>query len=95
MLAKNEMFTGMNLKGHDKIGKCKTCMLSKVHVSPFPQQSTSVSKEVLELVHTDICGPMKVKLIGGSRFFLTFIDDKSRRTFIYFLKRKSEVLEKF
>lgn len=95
MLSKEKMVNGLNSKQLDVTGKCKTCMLSKVHVCPFPKESTSTTDDLLELIHTDVCGPINVKSIGGSRYFLTFIDDKSRRIFVYFLKHKSEVLGKF
>lgn len=53
------------------------------------------SKNILDLVHADLCGDMEEKSIGGTRYFLTFIDDFSRKVFIYFLKTKSEVWHKF
>jgi transposase InsO family protein len=88
------------VRGMDKIDvtkntSCKTCMISKVHVQPFPQASESRAQELLELVHTDVCGPFETQSIGGSRYFLTFIDDMSRRTYVYFLKGKDEVFDKF
>ena len=49
----------------------------------------------MEIVHTDVCGPMSVPSIGKARYFVTFIDDKSRKTFVYFLRQKSDVFEKF
>jgi hypothetical protein len=52
-------------------------------------------KKHLELVHTDLCGPMQTDSIGGSFYFLTFIDDFSRKIWIYFLRHKSETFEKF
>ncbi|XP_046868715.1 uncharacterized protein LOC124461204 [Drosophila willistoni] len=55
----------------------------------------SRSSELLQLVHSDVCGPFGKKSLGGSRYFLTFIDDKSRRIFVYFLKGKDEVFGKF
>ena len=49
----------------------------------------------LELVHTDLVGLMQVTSIGGNTYFMTFIDDFSRRTWVYFLKSKSEAFDKF
>lgn len=49
----------------------------------------------LELVHSDLCGPVHTNSLGGDRFFLTFIDDYSRKIWIYFLKHKSEVFGVF
>ena len=49
----------------------------------------------LELVHTHVCGPLKPMSNGKITYFLTFIDDYSRKTWVYFLKRKSEVFDTF
>jgi Integrase core domain len=46
-------------------------------------------------VHADICGPMEVPSIGGSKYFLLFEDDYTRMCFIYFIKTKDQVFEKF
>lgn len=48
-----------------------------------------------ELVHSDVCGPVSVKSMRGSRYFLTFIDDFRRYTWTYILKKKSDVLDSF
>ena len=47
------------------------------------------------MVHTNLCGPMQTESIGGSFYFLMFIDDFSRKIWIYFLKHKSETFAKF
>ena len=52
-------------------------------------------KRKLELVHSNVCGPLQVESIGGSRYFVTFIDDYSRCVSIHFIKYKTEVFEKF
>ena len=49
----------------------------------------------LELVHTDLWGPSPVATLGGSRYYITFIDDSSRKVFVYFLENKSDVFEIF
>jgi len=46
-------------------------------------------------VHADVCGPMSVESLGGSRYFLLFTDDYSQMSWVYFLKFKSEVFENF
>ena len=50
---------------------------------------------MLELIHSDVCGPMSSTSLSGFEYYITFIDDFSRKTWIYFLKAKSEVFEKF
>ena len=51
----------------------------------------------MDLIHSDLCGPMLVTTQSGHLYFMTFIDDYSRKTWIYFLKSKEsdEVLDKF
>ncbi|MCI44253.1 retrovirus-related pol polyprotein from transposon tnt 1-94, partial [Trifolium medium] len=49
----------------------------------------------LELVHSDICGPINPTSNGGSRYFMTFTDDFSRKTWIYIMKEKSAAFANF
>ena len=51
--------------------------------------------DMLEIIHTDVCGPMNVEARGGFCYFLTFTDDLSRYGYIYLMKHKSETFEKF
>lgn len=91
----NNAADGINVNGDDaQIKQCKVCDLGKQHRNPFPISETR-SKKVLELVHTDLCGPMENKSLGGARYMLTFTDDFSRKTFLYFLKEKSQVFKSF
>jgi hypothetical protein len=53
------------------------------------------AKELLELVHTDVCGPMSTTAKGGYSYFITFTDDLSRYGYVYLMKYKSESFEKF
>ena len=53
------------------------------------------AKEPLELVHSDVCGPLNVKARGGYEYFVTFIDDYSRYEYVYLMQRKSETFGKF
>ena len=50
---------------------------------------------MLELVHTDVCGPMNIKAREGYRYFVTFIDDYSRYGYTYLLCHKSETFDRF
>ncbi|KRX52361.1 Retrovirus-related Pol polyprotein from transposon TNT 1-94 [Trichinella sp. T9] len=63
--------------------------------SPFPKSQTKRRCCPLELIHTDICGPMRQNSIGGSKYFVTFIDDHSRWCETYFLKNRNEVVDAF
>ena len=51
--------------------------------------------DLLEIIHTDVCGPMSVEASGEYRHFLTFTDDLSRYGYIYLMKHKYETFEKF
>ena len=74
---------------------CEACTLGKMHRSSFQKQSQHRATQLLEIIHSDICGPMQVESIGGSKYMLTFTDDYSRYTTVYFLKNKNEVIVKF
>jgi hypothetical protein len=87
--------TGLNIEGDGDLQFCGGCADGKLHKLPFPKGGGTRSTEVLGIVHSDVCGPMPTQSIGGSKYFVTFIDDLTRYTRVYFLKQKSEVLEKF
>ena len=72
------------------IGFCETCIGGKHQRSKFATSSTRW-KEPLGLVHSDICGKMSAKSLGGAEYFLTFIDDNTRYVWVYPLKHKNEV----
>src|SRR4051812_19834439 len=50
---------------------------------------------LLEIIHSDVCGPMSVSARGGYRYFVTFTHDLSRYGYIYLMKHKSETFDKF
>ncbi|KMQ81820.1 retrovirus-related pol polyprotein from transposon tnt 1-94 [Lasius niger] len=62
--------------------------------APFKEKGTRATT-LLELIHSGLCGPMETIAFGGYRYFLTLIDDYSRKVFVYFLKNKSEVPDIF
>lgn len=70
---------------------CDVCMKGKMARLPFPKKSSSESSATLDLIHTDVCGPMRTATPGGKRYFVTFIDDFSGFTFVNLLTHKSEV----
>ena len=87
------------VEGLPRIGnscdKCETCILGKQHRLPSNSKNSRRARYTLELVHTNLVGSMQVTSFGGSIYFMTFIDDFSHRTWVYFLKSKSEAFEKF
>jgi len=72
---------------------CENCVYGKPNQVSFPS-SGKREKQILELVHSDVFGPMKVPSLGKSMYYV-FIDDFSRNTWIYFFKKKSEVFDMF
>lgn len=74
---------------------CESCQMGKVHRKAFPKNATWRATEKLELVHTDVCGPMQTSSLGHSKYFVFFIDDLTRMTWVYFLKNKSQVFSVF
>ncbi|GAQ93544.1 hypothetical protein KFL_016370010 [Klebsormidium nitens] len=73
---------------------CEPCIIGKQTREPSPKESDSKdSKEPLELVHMDVCGPMPVTSKGGSRYLATFLDDYSKLSVVQpAIKRKSDAL---
>ncbi|CAL2271954.1 unnamed protein product [Prunus armeniaca] len=74
---------------------CEGCILGKQHRDSFPSESTWRAKFPLELVHIDICGPMKTESISGNRYFLLFTDNCTIITWVYFIRNKSNAFECF
>lgn len=74
---------------------CESCVIGKQTRLPYPPRKEIRSKRVLELIHTDVSGPMSEMAHDGSRFFVAFTDDFSRTSMVYCMKQKSEVFDKF
>ena len=86
---------GVDLQPEGKINFCEVCVHGKMHQLPHSALKDIKSKEKLQLIRTDVCGPMQTQSFGGSSYFITFTDDYSRYHKTYFLRKKSEALEKF
>ena len=72
-------------------GVCSGCVLKKHHWDNFDKHASWHASIPLELVHSDLCGPLPSASFSGLKYFSTFIVDYSRCTWVYFLKLKSEV----
>ena len=66
----------------------------RMQTNPFLKSETN-TKGTLELIHSDVCGPMPSTSLSGYEYYVIFIDAHSRNTWIYFFKTKSEVFGKF
>jgi transposase InsO family protein len=89
------MVDGMNLKEVPLHHICEGCVKGKHQRTSFPKDEATRASQLLEIVHTDLCGLMKTTSHSGAQYFLTFINDFSRKTHVYLLKAKGEAFEKF
>jgi hypothetical protein len=79
----------------EKLGNvCKGFAQGKNVKHSFPN-SDSRAKRILDIVHSDVCGPMSTTSLSGYVYYVSFIDDYSHKTWIYLLKENNEVFVKF
>lgn len=91
-LSRKDLVRGLdNVKIID--AHCSSCSISKSTKAPCKVLSSRQTKNVLELIHSDLCGPMPIKSIGGASYILTFTDDYSRKVTVHCLQSKDEVAE--
>jgi transposase InsO family protein len=92
-----QLMSEQQLLGKDKVSKldfCEHCILGKHHRLKFTA-GTHNSKRILEYVHSDLWGPEKISTHGGCSYFLSIVDDYSRKVWIYLLKNKNDAFTKF
>ena len=92
-LQQNEMAVGLPMLQKEVTG-CRACLQGKQVRIPFKRSNWRAS-EKLQLIHTDVCGPMPEESLNGSKYLITFIDDCTRMCWVYFMKTKAEVNEIF
>ena len=73
---------------------CESCLEGKMTKRPFNAKGNR-TKDLLELVHSDVCVSMSIQARGGYEYFITFTNDYSRFGYVYLMKWKSEGFEKF
>jgi negative regulator of sigma E activity len=74
---------------------CEACIEGKHQRTYFLKDEAIRASKLLELVHSDVCELMKTTSHGGTRYFVIFIDNFSRKIHVYILKMKGEVFDKF
>ena len=103
-LNKNDMrklMNGQMANGIDRMNVdinsaiCESCVFGKHTRQSFPRNNNTRSSRILELIHSDVCGPFPTTAYDGSRYFVTFMDDYSRASIVYAIKSKSDVSDKF
>ena len=88
------MVTGMPVFSFERDSVCRDCALGKNTKKPYPL-SNRKSNGILDLIHSYFCRPMTAPSMNGCIYYIIFIDDCSRKTWIYFLKTKDESFSKF
>ncbi|KAJ9541893.1 hypothetical protein OSB04_028399 [Centaurea solstitialis] len=73
---------------------CESCLSGKMTKQPFNSENERAT-DLLEIIHTDVCGPFSHVARGGYQYFNTFTDDFSRYGYVYLMRHKSETFEKF
>ncbi|GJX43339.1 retrovirus-related pol polyprotein from transposon TNT 1-94 [Tanacetum coccineum] len=90
LLSKNNIVNGLPKLKFVKDHLCSYCELGKEKGKSFHTKTTPSSKRRLQLLHMDLCGPMRVESINGKKYVLVIIDDYSRYTWTHFLRSKDE-----
>nr|GEY33498.1 retrovirus-related Pol polyprotein from transposon TNT 1-94 [Tanacetum cinerariifolium] len=90
LLSKNDIVVGLPKLKFVKDHLCSSYELGKAKRKSFQSKITPSSKRRLQLLHMNLCGPMRVASINGKKYVLVIVDDYSRYTWTYFLRSKDE-----
>ncbi|GJY14388.1 putative ribonuclease H-like domain-containing protein [Tanacetum coccineum] len=90
LLLKNNIVNGLPKLKFIKDHLCSSCELGKAKRKSFHTKTTLSLKRRLQLLHMDLCGPMRVESINGKKYVLVIVDDYSRYTWTHFLRSKDE-----
>ena len=74
---------------------CENCVYGKQKRVRFLKVGKQKKSENLEIVHTDVWGPTQVQSLGGSCYYVTFIDDATRKNWVYCIRHKFDVFDTF
>ncbi|KAJ9546459.1 hypothetical protein OSB04_019002 [Centaurea solstitialis] len=91
LLLKGGFLGNFDYKPFDNCESCLSGKMTKQHFNNENERAT----DLLEIIHTDVCGPFNHVARGGYRYFITFTDDFSRYGYVYLMRHKSETFEKF
>ena len=79
---------------YESVDACEPCLMGKMTKTLF-FGTMERATDLLEIIHTDVCGPMNIEARDKYHYFLIFTDDLRRYEYIYLMKHKSETFEKF
>ncbi|KAJ9546672.1 LOW QUALITY PROTEIN: hypothetical protein OSB04_019215 [Centaurea solstitialis] len=91
LLLKGGFLGTFNYKPFDN---CESCLSGKMTKQPFNKENERAT-DLLEIIHTDVCGPFSHVARGGYRYFITVTNDFSRYGYVYLMRHKSESFERF
>ena len=94
ILGKEQLVTGMTNEFEKEFLKCRVCTERKMYNLPFKNNRTK-AREIMEIIHTNVCGPFKTTEFNEEKYFISFIDDYSKIARIYCIKSKDEVFDCF
>lgn len=89
-----KMFPSLFINKNPNSFSCEICQLAKHTRSTYTPLNYKPSKP-FTLIHSDVWGPSRIKNISGSRWFVSFIDDHTRLTWLFLMKEKSQVEDIF
>ncbi|GKA16256.1 retrovirus-related pol polyprotein from transposon TNT 1-94 [Tanacetum coccineum] len=92
-LTSNDLVDGLPKLKYTKDHLCSACEQGKSKKASLPPKLVPSTESKLELLHMDLCGPMRVASINGKKYILVIVDDSSRYTGVYFLRTKDEALD--
>nr|GEY88366.1 hypothetical protein [Tanacetum cinerariifolium] len=92
-LAKKDLVRGLPRLEFEKDHLCSACQLGKSKKHTHKPKAKNTNLEVLNTLHMDLCGPMRVQTINGKKYILVIVDDYSRFTWVKFLRSKDETSE--
>ncbi|GJW69887.1 retrovirus-related pol polyprotein from transposon TNT 1-94 [Tanacetum coccineum] len=89
-LTSKDLVNGLPKFKYNKDHLCSACEQGKSKRASLPPKLVPSTESKLELVHMDLCGPIRVASINGKKYILMIVDDYSRYTWVYFLRTKDE-----
>ncbi|GJZ20016.1 putative ribonuclease H-like domain-containing protein [Tanacetum coccineum] len=92
-LARKDLVRGLPRLKFEKYHLCSACQLGKSKKHTYKPKTENTNLEVLNTLHMDLCGPMRVQTINGKKYILVIVDDYSRFTWVKFLRSKDETPE--
>ncbi|KAJ9541735.1 hypothetical protein OSB04_028241 [Centaurea solstitialis] len=92
-LANGGLVKGLPKLTFDRDSLCPACQMGKMKRSSHKSKTESSCQSPLEMLHMDLCGPMRIQSISGKKYILVMVDEYSRYTWLEFLRMKSEAPE--